>query len=403
MLIKNEAQRTPDPAIPTLGGGKEIDLNPPVLVDDAAKLAADKLATETAAKAELEKKAVEELEAKKKLEQQQSNNAIDKLSNEDFIKSIENKSFDELTDDEKKSAETRGIKLEVDIDDETGVVELFKESFKLINSNFDDKELANYDLTTPEGVRDLMLKQQNDALLSWEQNLKKKFPREYEALALASNGKDPSVLYAPTETSDLINLELKDKAGVVNKEAEKAVYRGFLKSTGTPADDIEDLIQLAEDKGTLSTKAADAQGKLKAAEQQRVTQISKEREEQEKYEQDIIDGFETAIENKLKTGVLGNIKLSENLKVDFIKYLSAQNIEVKEDDLYISRKITPSTLDEELQALFYAFKKGDLKDIAQTIAKSEQVIKLKGLKSKTRGGNQTESKGTEKLKLNIPQ
>lgn len=406
MLIKIEAQRNND-AIPTLGGGKVVDLNPPITPagDDAAKIAAEKAASEAAAKAELEKKAAEELENKKKVEEQQrqQSSSVDKLSNEDFIKSIESKSFEELTDEEKKSAEARGIKLEVDVDDETGVVDLFKESLKLINSNFDEKELANYDLTTPEGVKNLLIKQQNDALLSWEENLAAKYPREYEALRLASAGKDPSVLYAPTETFDLINLELKDKAGVPNKEAEKAVYRGFLKSTNIPADDIEDMIQLAEDKGTLSAKAAEAQSKLKAAEQQRIAQITKEREEQESKEQDVIDGFEIAIQNKLKSGVLGNIKLPENLKVDFMKYLSDQNIEVKGDDLYISRKITPNTLDEELQALFYAFKKGDLKDIAQNIAKAETVIKLKGIKDKTRGGNQGEGKGPEKARLKIPQ
>lgn len=307
---------------------------------------------------------------------------------------------EELSDLEKEYLTLKGIKIEVEenLDNNDIKNHVIYQAVKSYDDSFDDEILSKVDFNKPESVTELIATIADKRFAAWEEKISEKFPKEFEALLLAMEGKDPSILYTKSENSELISVELVDKAtGKQNVEAQKAVYRQSLKSKGLEPSDIEDLIQTAEDSKKLLEKATKAQEDLKAIESKREEEQRKKIADERALEERTLTNFENFIGNAVKKGKLDDINIPENQKGKFLEYISNQNVEIKDGEVYLYRKVEPDTTNDILKMLYFDFRKGNLKDIAQNIAKQEKVIRLKSAPA-PKGGTQAPLDGSKDKK-----
>lgn len=318
----------------------------------------------------------------------------DGKSDEDVLAHYSTKTVSELTAADKALLEKRGIKIEEAEADKGGDADTNTEFFKTVIGQIDNefKDFDKYDFTNPESVKNLINDFAERDFQNWESAVEQKAPREFLALQMALEGKDPSILYNKGEVDSLVNADIK------NEEVQKAVLKHFLVERGLDEDLASATVQAAYDNKTLAAKALDAQIKIKEAKTSEYQKIQQQLQEEETFKTNEINGFKRYVSGIIAKGaLLGDIKLSENEKGAFNSFINQQNVEVKDGELYIYTKVEPENLTKELSALYFKYKNGDLKSIAQNIANKDKVLTLKIARDKTNSsGGSNDGKQTAK-------
>jgi hypothetical protein len=229
------------------------------------------------------------------------------------------------------------------------------------------------DPETPEGAFKREQAIQRVAYDSYEEQLSKSYPREYQALVMRMNGEDPSVLYRNED--DLTSIELKEDDEVTQKQ----ILRKDFKAKGLSDKQADLMVKSSFEEGTLFEDAKEAQARAIEVDKKKNEEYQKQIELQRKEDEKVITSFGANINQAITKGVIGDFVIPEKDKQGFYNYL-AENVKYENGKFYV---ITPLQSDDELpkqlQAEFFKYKKGNLNDI---IVKKAITMETKRLKSK---------------------
>lgn len=208
----------------------------------------------------------------------------------------------------------------------------------------------------------------------FEEFIKVEHPRIYQAMLLERQGKDPSELFDDSYV-DYSKLKL-DKT---NEDMVKDVYAHLLAQKGNDDEEIEDAIKGALDKGGLDKLFERTDKLLKQAAKEQVSQIEREEKEAERVQKakdKDIKTFSDNISNIISKGEINNFTIPEKDRAAFEKEFK-NKLYYQEGKFYLREEINPDDLKARMQAEFFKYRKGDIKDIALKEGKTDNVIRLR--------------------------
>jgi hypothetical protein len=230
---------------------------------------------------------------------------------------------------------------------------------------------------SPEGVikREEVIRKQ--AAAEYDDMLKESFPDAYRYMKHLQKGGKAEDYFTP-QNRDYTSVVLTK----TNVNGQESFYRSALEAKGNKPAQIEALIQLAKDKGTLFD---DAKGELEALqERQQLKEEQEELQEQQRLqrEQQATVGFVTALHKEIEKGVGGNpIPLKDRMA--FRSFIQDYTM-YKDGQFMVVRTLDTKNLSKEIQAEWFRFKGGDINSIAQTKAKTLNAVKIKGAVAKVK-------------------
>lgn len=227
------------------------------------------------------------------------------------------------------------------------------------------------DPTSPEGValREEVIREQTIA--EYEQVMKEKAPRAYELMIhLAQGGKEEDFFAPENEDFSRITVKKDDLAGA------ERVYRKALVLKGNAPDEIDALVQTAKDNSKLYDKAKAELEALQQGQAERTTRNEQRIRALEKKKVEDMDKMGTTLETKIKSG-FGGIQVPILERQKFLAQLGSSITYDGRGNFLLVKEVKAENIDNVLKTEYFGFKNGDLKTVADNLAKTKNAIKIK--------------------------
>jgi hypothetical protein len=248
-------------------------------------------------------------------------------------------------------------------------------------------DYGDIDPESPEGAALREDAIERMAVSGFLQNLEQQYPREFRILRHAAQGGKVEDLYVPDEP-DYSQYEIPEDDIETQREIMKKYYTNFKR---LPKDTVEKLIEIDEDKeGGLLTAAKSAIKEWGEFQEQNRSKAEQEQarllEEKRKRDMAMVKSVNDTIEKK----TLKSFRLPDK-EIDGFKKFAASSIQSTSDGYILTLPLAEGELEDRLQALYFAYKKGDLSSIIKTKTQEETARRLKKKAEKTKS---QKAKGT---------
>ena len=216
--------------------------------------------------------------------------------------------------------------------------------------------------------------------------LEKEFPEGFKALMHVSNGGKLKDLFSPEDT-DYLNLTVEEADVDGQKSFMKNYYieKGFsdAKALRNVEDDEDSDEGLYENFKTALKEKQDGQ--------ESHTKTAFENQEKDKAAQNAQDKqFGETLSSVINTGKVGNFNIPKKDSEAFYKHVLS-HVERSGNGYALTIPLTNDNFQEQLQQMFFGFKKGDLSKFVAAKAKTESAKKLRRSLSKEKGVGESAS------------
>lgn len=223
---------------------------------------------------------------------------------------------------------------------------------------------------------------------SFEEDLKKKYPKTYEALEYEKKGGNPVDYFKLPSTWSDIKLT-KDNTAL----AEQVILES-LKRKGNSEDEAKEFLELYKSKGdeAFYKKAQEGHKFLKeeetAAKEKQVAELNRIKEQQETR----INAFGQELVSIVKSGDLGKFKVPQADADKFIEHISSSIIyDGYTDKFLVVDEIGKDNIKNALDILYFRYTGGDIKKMiereAQSLAAENLRLRLNAENNTPKGGN----------------
>ncbi len=317
----------------------------------------------------------EDEESLKKKEKKKSSKKKEEVVDEVDEIDEEDKDEDEDEDEEKKTKKKKSVSKKDDDDedeDEEETENFWSDVEKLTGRQVE----VDYKETDPESAEGAALREEalaqqviNDHLAY----LSKVYPREFKALEHAANGGKIEDLYNPSEP-DYSQMKIEEK----DEEAQKAFLMSYYQKKGFSPSRSKRLIETDEDSDEGLFKTSEEALKEMTANQEKdrnkqIEQQEKTSKQNKKEDLQMIGSVEQIIE----TGKLNKFTIPVKEREEFYQFALSQMQRNPNGGYMFVTPVENRKLEQQLQELFFAYKRGDLSSIIQREVKTEGARKLK--------------------------
>lgn len=254
-------------------------------------------------------------------------------------------------------------------------VNIYEEVDKLSGLSLD----VDYGDTTPntpewiakreEAIRDVAIK-------AYDAELKAKYPLGYQFLLHQQAGGDAEAFFSKNPQSFKDVVLSKD-----DKSTQESIYRRALALKGLGTEQIDISVQAAKDKGKLFDFAQSELTVLQRNQAAEEAKLEATKVANEKKDKELSQGFFTQLDSFLNKGVSGLVIPKEE-RAEFADFLT-KNTFVQDGKLIYYKELDVKSLEEEVAANYFKFKKGDLTKLVERKAQSANTDKLrKAIKTK---------------------
>lgn len=233
-------------------------------------------------------------------------------------------------------------------------------------------DFGDAEMDTPEGAAKYITAYRDKGIDDFENNLKRLYPREWQALEMAHEGLDPSSLFQNQEAIDYTKMKLDE----TKPEDLRRIYGESLRAKGNSAEDIADLVKVAEDKGALVLRAKAGLGELQTAQNDRERAKIEKASKEVNDRQLAINGMIGLIRDPLAKGDLGNFTIPEKERGPLLNQI-VDKLRLVDGKFQIVEEISNENIIAKLQAEYFKMKKGDLSALVERKAKTQNVQRLK--------------------------
>lgn len=204
--------------------------------------------------------------------------------------------------------------------------------------------------------------------------LKDLFPREFRALEHAANGGQLEDLFSPQEP-DFSQITVKEDDVDAQRAQMMSYYTNF---KGFSTAKAKRMIEADEDseEGLFKTTQDAIKERAAIQEKERIKREENTRKQAEAQKQADIQMVNT-ISGVIKKGELGTFRVPKSEVADFENFIFSSVTRNNQGGYTIVQQIDPNALEKQLQAMYFAFKGGELSSIIQTAAKSERAKQTK--------------------------
>ncbi len=252
-------------------------------------------------------------------------------------------------------------------------------------------DYGDTDPESPEGaaVREEALIQSaiNDHL----DYLSKVYPREFRALEHASNGGKMEDLYNPAEP-DYSKMNI----GKDDEDAQRNFMKGYYMKKGLNATKAARMVETDEDSDEgLFTATKDALKELSAGQEKGRQKIIAEQDRSNKQSKKEDMQMIGSVEQVIQKGKLNKFTVPVKEREQFHQF-ALQHIQRNPNGGYMFvQAVEPRELEQQLQEMYFTYKKGDLSKIVQREVKTEGAKRLKRKVNKpdNKAGAGTDSRG----------
>lgn len=230
------------------------------------------------------------------------------------------------------------------------------------------------DPVSPQGtaLRDMAIMEY--AALQFEESLSKRDPRGYAYLLHRQAG---------LADADFLNenkgFVLPDKAAFdASADLHTAVFRHDLRARGNDDDTIDMIVKDAIAKGKLKEKADASYTRIQAEQNKDLENATRINTEKEQAATKAITGMKTKLDETISTAT--RFVIPDTDKPAFKQFiLENMRFDAGNGTFSIVQAVEPESLIKQIEALFFQFKKGDLKSLIVREAKTQvaQSIRLK--------------------------
>lgn len=203
--------------------------------------------------------------------------------------------------------------------------------------------------------------------------LQKMFPKEFRALEYAADGGSIDDLYTPGEP-DYSKMEIPEE----DEEFQKNFMQGFYEKKGFSRQRAKRMVEADQDseEGLFeSTKSALKELAVvqEKAQQQKIATQKQEADRNKREDLQMIG----AVEQVVQTGKLNRFTVPTKEREDFYRF-SLSHIQRNPQGGYMFvMPLEQQRLEQQLQDMYFTYKRGDLKSIIQREAKNESARRLR--------------------------
>jgi len=335
-----------------------------------------------------EEEETEEEKTAKKAKEAEAKENEEKEKAEEEAAALAEEQEEELTDEEKEALAKEKEKEEEEKEEEEG--SFWEDVEKITGVNY-DIDYGDVDPDTPEGAairEEFIVKKAVEDNLTY---LEEKFPDGFKALMHISNGGKLTDLMKEGEI-DYSSITIKEDDVESQKEFLKNYYidKGFSKAKAIRnVEDDED-----SEEGLLENFKAAL--KEKQVEQQQKTEAILQKQAEIKAAQDAQDKqFGQTVSSIINTGKVGNFNIPKADAETFYNYVLS-NIQRNGNGYAVTIPLTNENFQQQLQQLFFGFKKGDLSKYIATKASTQNAKRLKRSLKKEKDGTEYTSESEKR-------
>jgi len=297
---------------------------------------------------------------------------------------------EELTDEEKEA--------KAKAEEEKAKEGSFWDDVETITGNKYEVDYGDIEPDTPEGaaIREKVVSETAvEANLSF---LEEKFPDGFKALMHVSNGGKLKDLAVSNEI-DYSSLDIKEE----NIEAQKSFMEDYYMSKGFSEAKAKRNVEDDEDSEEGLFKNFEVAFKEKKEEQETSKADIFKKQEDIKLSQDKQDKqFGENLSSVINEGKIGNFTIPKAEAGKFYDHVLS-HVKREGDGYAISIPLDNNNFQEQLQQLFFGFKKGDLSKYVSKAASTESTRRLKKNMSKEKDGTEGASeKDKREFKQKLP-
>lgn len=253
------------------------------------------------------------------------------------------------------------------------------------------------DPVSPQGIalRDQELL--NMGMQEMEKTIQEKDPRAYAYMLHRLAGKSDDEFFGNKQAG--YTLPVKESLDT-DADAQAAVYKYDLLTKGNSEDEATALVTIAIKNNTLATKATASYGTIESAQKKELEELQSTTAQLAEQEQNLgaalVRNIDTAIAKEI------SFIVPEAAKSGFKNYVLS-NLRYQDGKHYVVQEISPETLKNQVEALLFQYKKGDLSNIikkkAATVASQRLTTKVNQSNNGQRAGEGLgkSSKGTVAL------
>lgn len=286
------------------------------------------------------------------------------------------------------------VEIDPDYKEEGGDDEITPEQFWADVDKLRGKELKveypeGVDPLSPEGVHIREKAVAAEAVTLFEQNLQKTDPRGYAYLLHRQRGGDDDSFFSQKS----ISLPAYETF-TADADMQMRVYKTSLLSKGLS----EEIAQMVVDKAVKDNKLfaeADAAYKKLQQDDEKVMQAVQKQTEQAQQEYDAVV---KSSDKKLSEFVIENKNLNfiipETDKVPFMNFIRERmEYDAQTKEILLVERFSGDSLNRKIESLFFLYKNGNLKDLIQRAAETQNVRRLgqKVQKAKTVTGSKEDT------------
>ncbi len=241
-----------------------------------------------------------------------------------------------------------------------------------ITGNSYEIDYGDVEPDSPEGAvirEEIVTKKAIEENLAY---LEEKFPEGFKALMHTSNGGKLSDLFNPS-TVDYKALTIED----TNIEGQKAFMKDYYIEKGFSEAKAVRNVEDDEDSEEGLLESFKVALKEKQDNQESATASAFKKQEDFKAGQDAQDKkFGENLSSIINTGKIGNFEVAKKDAEGFYNHVLS-NIQRSENGYAVSIPLTNENFQEQLQQMFFGYKKGNLSKFVEANAKTQNVKRLK--------------------------
>jgi len=290
-------------------------------------------------------------------------------------KSKDEEDEDEDEDDDEGSKKPKSKSKD---DDEEQSDETFWTDVEKLTGRAVEADYGDTDPESPEGaaIREEAMIQ--GAINDHLDYLAKVYPREFRALEHASNGGKMEDLYNPAEP-DYSKMEI----GKDDEEAQRNFMKSYYMKKGLNATKAGKMVETDEDSDEgLYQATKEALKELSTGQEKNRLEIIKQQDRQNKQGKKEDMQMIGAVESIIQKGKLNKFTVPVKEREKFHQF-SLQHIQRNPQGGYmLVQQLDPRSLEQQLQEMYFTYKKGDLSSIIQREVKTEGAKRLKRTASK---------------------
>lgn len=294
------------------------------------------------------------------------------------------KDKEEKTDDEDKDDSDSAT-------DDEDPLDFYKEVNEARGVENLEVEYGDVDPLSPAGVaiRENAVYESGQA--DFEAYLEKTYPKAYAYFAHTAAGKSEEEFFG--NASDLENLPTEAEL-LASTEVQKEMVVKDLIAKGNTEKHANAIVKLAIEDNELEEMAKQALTSREAAKQAKIDDVKKANDDAIERKTQAINKLGTVVDNVVATGKIGNINIPEKDRKPFAEALK-KNVRYDNGKFMLVSELTDESLNELFGKEYFAYKKGDLGQLVEAAAKTQNARRLKATLPKDKTPNARAEKKNE--------